>query len=145
MKIYFAGSIRGGRKDAAVYAQLINYLKEFGEVLTEHIGALEERSFYAEDTTDSYIHDRDMEWLLSADIMVAEVSVTSMGVGYETGRAVAAGIPVVCLYRENSDSRLSAMIGGCRHVKVVHYSNLSEAYEELKAVLMKYSSESSQK
>ena len=38
MKIYFAGSIRGGRQDAALYEQIIQYLKTFGEVLTEHVG-----------------------------------------------------------------------------------------------------------
>ena len=38
MKIYFAGSIRGGREDAALYQLWIKYLKTFGEVLTEHIG-----------------------------------------------------------------------------------------------------------
>ena len=72
MKIYFAGSIRGGRKDAEVYLQLIEHLKGFGEVLTEHIGSIESFS-YIED--DEFIHNRDMDWLLSSNILVAEVSV----------------------------------------------------------------------
>jgi hypothetical protein len=38
IKIYFAGSIRGGREDAAFYHQIIALLIEYGEVLTEHIG-----------------------------------------------------------------------------------------------------------
>ena len=38
MKIYFAGSIRGGRKDVLIYNNIINYLLTKGEVLTEHIG-----------------------------------------------------------------------------------------------------------
>lgn len=38
MKIYFAGSIRGGRKDAGLYKKIIDYLGKYGEVLTEHIG-----------------------------------------------------------------------------------------------------------
>ena len=38
MKIYFAGAIRGGRDDKELYLEIINYLKEYGEVLTEHIG-----------------------------------------------------------------------------------------------------------
>ena len=38
MKIYFAGSIRGGREDQRLYLQIINYLKKYNEVLTEHIG-----------------------------------------------------------------------------------------------------------
>lgn len=35
--IYFCGSIRGEREDAALYRRIIDQLKEYGEVLTEHI------------------------------------------------------------------------------------------------------------
>ena len=38
MKIYFAGSICGGRDDAALYRQIIVMLMEYGEVLTEPLG-----------------------------------------------------------------------------------------------------------
>ena len=38
MKIYFGGSISGGRGDQETYGQIIAYLKNFGEVLTEFIG-----------------------------------------------------------------------------------------------------------
>ena len=37
-KIYFAGSIRGGRDDAALYKRMIDYMKRTNDVLTEHIG-----------------------------------------------------------------------------------------------------------
>ena len=37
-KIYFAGSIRGGRDDAALYKRMIDYMKRTNVVLTEHIG-----------------------------------------------------------------------------------------------------------
>ena len=38
MRIYFCGSIRGGRQDAELYARLITMLKGYGTVLTEHVG-----------------------------------------------------------------------------------------------------------
>jgi 2'-deoxynucleoside 5'-phosphate N-hydrolase len=123
MKIYFAGSIRGGREDAALYADIINCLKNFGEVLTEHVGD-PNLTFLGDDgPTDRFIHDRDMEWLLSADVVVAEVTAVSMGVGYEIGRAVAAGKKVLCLFRPDSGKNLSAMIGGCPDVELVQYKN----------------------
>ena len=37
-KIYFAGSIRGGRDDAQLYAQMIKTLQSYGKVFTEHVG-----------------------------------------------------------------------------------------------------------
>ena len=36
-KIYFAGSIRGGRDDKEIYAQMIAYLNKYGTILTEHV------------------------------------------------------------------------------------------------------------
>ena len=36
--IYFAGSIRAGRKDAVLYSRIVTLLKGYGTVLTEHVG-----------------------------------------------------------------------------------------------------------
>ena len=69
MKIYFAGSIRGGRNDAALYLQIIDYLKSYGEILTEHVGDPKLTDLGDDGTSDRYIHDRDLEWLQSADIL----------------------------------------------------------------------------
>ena len=38
-KIYFAGSIRGGRVDANLYKEIIEYMKKDNIVLTEHVGS----------------------------------------------------------------------------------------------------------
>lgn len=123
--IYFAGSIRGGREDAQIYKQLIEDLKNYGAVLTEHVGS-DEVSF---DLSDRHIHDRDMDWLKSSDILVAEVTTPSLGVGYEIGRAVAMEKPVVCLYRKTNNSHLSAMIAGSPGIDVHEYSGMKEAAE----------------
>ena len=40
LKFYFCGSIRAGRVDAHLYARLIEELKKYGTVLTEHVGDL---------------------------------------------------------------------------------------------------------
>ncbi len=135
MKIYFAGSIRGGRQDAALYAELIEHLKNFGEVLTEHIGDPGLTLLGDDGPNDRFIHDRDLDWLLSADVVVAEVTTVSMGVGYEIGRAVAAGKKVLCLFRSDSGKNLSAMIAGCPDVEVVHYKTLNEAKKVISAFI----------
>ena len=112
MKIYFAGAIRGGREDAQLYENLIAYLKEKGEVLTEHIGNTN-LSWKGETTSkNEEIYNRDIKWLQSADIVVAEVTTPSLGVGYELGIAEKLNIPVLCLYRPDKNNRLSAMVSG---------------------------------
>ena len=38
LKIYFAGSISGGRDDALVYEKIVDILKKYGTVLMEVVG-----------------------------------------------------------------------------------------------------------
>jgi len=127
MKIYFAGSIRGGRGDARVYQSMIEYLSRFGEILTEHVGdaSLSEKGDDGPD--DKFIHDRDMEWLSACDLVVAEVSVPSLGVGYELAHAVTLNKPVLCLYNSESGRTLSAMISGSPGIQTARYNSFDEA------------------
>ncbi len=127
MKIYFAGSISGGRADVGFYKELIDYLKNYGKVLTEFVGDDSLLSTGQTDVSDKTIHDRDLNWLIESDVLVAEVSTTSFGVGYEIGRAVENNKKVLCLYRENTGQRLSAMIAGCDAIRTVKYTNLENA------------------
>ena len=133
-KIYFAASIRGGRKDIDIYVKIINYLKTFGEVLTEHIGEASLTSFGEKNTSDEEIHDRDMDWLLSCDIVIAEVTTPSLGVGYEIGRAIEHNKKIICLYREVNDKRVSAMILGSKDIICEKY----ESFESFKEIINKY-------
>lgn len=127
MKIYFAGAIRAGRNDAKIYAAMIAWLQSFGEVLTEHVGDTSLSAQGNDGPGDRYIHDRDMAWLESCDLVVAEVTIPSLGVGYELGRAVAMGKPVLCLRRKTEEKRLSAMIAGSPGIQTAEYSSLSNA------------------
>jgi hypothetical protein len=125
MTIYFAASISGGRGDQAVYKQIVDLLKRHGTVLTEHFGDATLTSA-GEPLSDSVIHDRDVKWLRSSDVLVAEVTTPSLGVGYEVGRAVEWGKRVVCLYRPSEGRRLSGMIAGCAGVVLIEYQAASQ-------------------
>lgn len=127
LKIYFAGSIRGGREDVAIYTEMIAFLRTFGEVMTEHVGDLELTEKGDDGPNDRSIYDRDMTWLKACDLVVAEVTRPSLGVGYELGRAVAWNKPALCLFRSDSQKTLSAMVAGCLALKTVQYSRLEEA------------------
>ena len=50
--------------------------------------------------------------LARSDVVVAEVTQPSLGVGYEIGRTVELGKPLLCLYRPVEGRLLSAMIRG---------------------------------
>ena len=134
MNIYFAASIRGGRDDQKIYADIIELLKEFGTVLTEHFGNAGITTAAGTGKDVSAIYTQDMAWVTQADVVVAEVTQPSLGVGYEIGRAEDMGKPILCLYRETPDRSLSAMIVGNENVTVKIYKNL----EDVRSVFEKF-------
>lgn len=134
VRIYFAGSIRAGRDDVPVYRELIQHLKQHGSVLTEHVGSYQLSIHGQSHLTDNFIHDRDADWLLSSDVVVAEVTQPSLGVGYEIGTAVQRNIPTIALYR-GAPGGLSAMIRGSNGVQLISYENVPDVLAPLDRAL----------
>lgn len=135
MKIYFAGSIRGGRSDAKIYSELINHLKQYGEVLTEHVGNQMVTHLGNDGPNDNWIYKRDMNWLEEADVVVAEVSTPSIGVGYEIRKAEELKKKILCLYRNQENKKLSAMVSGNGNLKIINYNTIKEAKEAINQFL----------
>ena len=136
MKIYFAASIRGGREDQNKYNELIRLLSSKVEVLTEHVGDSSLGQTGEKDLSDKEIYQRDIEWLESADAVIAEVTNPSLGVGYEMGIAEKLGKPILCLSDDvNHNSNLSAMISGNHKITTFRYTSLDKAKEGIKDFL----------
>ncbi len=127
MKIYFAGAIRGGREDQARYQALIQYLTTVGEVLTEHVGQADLAAGGEKGLSDRAIYLRDQQWLEQADVVIAEVSTPSLGVGYEIGYAGSLEKKILCLFWAQAPRKLSAMISGNPTLQVAAYTDLTEA------------------
>jgi nucleoside 2-deoxyribosyltransferase len=135
MKIYFAGSIRGGRDDTNIYFGIIKKLSAYGKVLTEHVGDLDLSDAGETKLTEKEICKRDLDWIQAADVVVAEITQTSIGVGYEIGFAEAHKKKVLVLYRPQPDKKPSAMIRGNTYVVFREYTNLDELDSILKEFL----------
>ena len=129
-KIYFAGSIRGGRVDAELYHRIITYIQKTDIVLTEHVGALQ----LQESKSDMSIYDQDTSWLLESDLLVGECTRPSLGVGYELAFAEAHGKPVHIFY-DRSKTQLSAMLTGNPYFHIYSYEDESEIYPMLDRIL----------
>ena len=128
IKIYFAGSITGGRDDQDIYYQLIDYLKTKGKVLTEHIADPDLKdSGEIGKLSPKEIFDRDVSWIKEADVIFAEVTQVSLGVGYELGLSESLNKRIICLYRPKEGKRLSAMISGNEKFLVKEYQTIDQA------------------
>lgn len=131
-KIYFAGSIRGGRADAELYHNIIRYIQqELGcKVLTEHVGDLS----LSENNIDQAIYLQDTGWLKESDIVIAECTTPSLGVGYELAFAEKLNKPVHIFYNSER-TRLSAMLTGDSYFDIHPYSREEEIYTILDSIL----------
>ena len=102
-----------------------------GEVLTEHIAHPNLLTDLEKDKPDELIYQEDIAWLKASDFVVAEVTQTSLGVGYELGYACAIGKPVLALWRPQEGKVLSAMIGGDPGITSYSYQGVEEAYQRI--------------
>ncbi len=59
---------------------------------------------------DAEILERDMQWLSQAQVVIAEVTQPSLGVGFEIARAITLNKPVLCLFRPSSGQRMLNII-----------------------------------
>lgn len=125
-KIYFACSIRGGRNDAHIYGELVLHINTQATVLSE-IFADKTLTPAGSPGKTSDIYAKDISWVRQANAIIAEVTNPSLGVGYEIAKAEEWGKPVLALFREEDDRRLSAMIDGSPHLKVARYKTIDEA------------------
>ena len=133
-KVYFAGSIRGGRSDAALYRRMIDYIGRTDTVLTEHVGDLNKSAFERGPGHDEAIYAADTAMLREADLVIAECTTPSLGVGYELAYAERFLKPCFIFY-DRSRTSLSAMLGGDPYFKVFPYSDPEEIFPILDRIL----------
>jgi nucleoside 2-deoxyribosyltransferase len=138
MNIYFACSITGGREFESVYQAIVRALAEDQHVVpTAHLaqsGVTEAESVITPDE----VYARDTAWLRGCQVLIAEVSMPSHGVGYEIGLSLGLGKPVLALYQEGR--RVSKMISGNPdpNLSVRSYQTPEEAVVQTRKFLNKY-------
>ncbi|HOJ00379.1 MAG TPA: nucleoside 2-deoxyribosyltransferase [Anaerolineaceae bacterium] len=110
MQAYFSCSITGGRTEQHIYQQIVDHLIERKwRVPTAHLaesGVPDEEGMI----DPRVVYERDVRWVLESDLLIAEVSTPSHGVGYEIALAEMNKKPVFCCYRKGK--KVSKMILG---------------------------------
>ena len=133
LRIYLACSIRGDRSQVPVVRAVADALTRQGhEVLTARF--LDENAENADGAlTEADVFNRDVAWLENADVLIAEASGSTYGVGFEVGyvlaRAGVTGQRVLLLYQAERRDRISRLISGTTspQAAVCAYSTPAEA------------------
>lgn len=137
MNIYFACSITGGRDFESVYQAIVHALTENGhEVPTAHLAETGITSVEAV-IHPNEVYERDVAWIRACDVLIAEVSMPSHGVGYEIGFALGIGKPVLALYQDGR--KVSKMISGNpdSSLTVKSYQTTKDAIQTIEFFLSK--------
>jgi len=138
MNIYFSCSLTGGRQDQPVYQALVRHLQRSGHrVLTAHLASPDALADDAR-LEASAVFERDTAWIRACDLVIAEVSTPSHGVGFEIAYALERSKPVLCCHR--AGRTVSKMITGNQHAAVMvgAYRDEAEATRLLDAFLARY-------
>ena len=131
MKVYLACTVRGDRAAVAALRSACARLQAYGhDVLTAHLLCddveEQEAGLSARD-----VFERDLAWLESCDVLMAEASGSSFGVGFEVGyvlaRAPATGQRVYLLYDSARQDRISRLIAGNAHPQCTRLAYRSPA------------------
>ncbi|MCE1254620.1 MAG: nucleoside 2-deoxyribosyltransferase [Anaerolineae bacterium] len=131
MNIYFSCSITGGRNEQQIYEVIVQHLLSLGAIVPTaslaDINVLEEEKVVG--PVD--VFERDTQWVLACDAVIAEVSTPSHGVGYEIALALDSGKPVLCCYQ--SGKTVSKMITGNtrNNIRVITYASVEELLEQI--------------
>ena len=134
MKIYVSGSIYGGRQKIETYRTMINALEKYGEVCDKQIideDVLKKEEFQS----DEEIFEGLEALLKTSDLVFAEVTVPSLGVGYELGFADQLGKKIIAIYDLNVIDKVSTMIRGNKRIKLIGYHDISEIVDNLDELL----------
>ena len=116
MRIYLACTVRGDRAGVLAGRAICARLQWHGhEVLTTHLLGDNVEGLEAT-LTEAQVFRRDLEWLSGCDVLVAEASGSSYGVGFEVGyvigRARETGQRVILVYDAARRHALSRLITG---------------------------------
>lgn len=137
MKIYFSGSIRGGRDHQAWYDFIVKQISLYGDVLSEFVADKSLTSYGTTNMTDEEIYNRDVRLIEESDVVIADVTNPSLGVGYEIAYAEKINKKIYCLYLKVEGKKVSAMIVGNKNCEIYPYISESEIEEIIKNIFSK--------
>lgn len=129
MKVYLSVPIVKDR-NLGLAKTISKVIIECGHELTSKWVISEDPGF---STLPSYIYERDTNGVRTSDIVVAEVSTPSHGVGMEVMLAIMLKKRVIALARR--DSQISRMLLGAPSIEWIFYDKIEEMIQKLKEKL----------
>jgi len=106
MKVYFTASIRGKRLYGENYKKIFEAIQELGyQNVDDLLFRIELGKFYEGSQKDRVnLYRETISKIRNADIVILEVSIPSLSMGYVMEKSLVEGKPVIALYLEGLNS-----------------------------------------
>lgn len=135
LKVYFACSIHGEKGGQAEKDLIVKTINNLGHRVLTEIFPTDGIHARGAKLGPFAIYKEDMDWIKESDVLVADVTRISLGVGYEVGWSVAKKKKVVALYNKKKKGVLSFMLQGNKEESFhLHYW---KSEKELRTILRK--------
>ena len=129
LKVYLAVPIIGGR-DLGGARSIASVIGSFGHDVVSSWVLIEDPGFKLSATD---VFNRDLSGVEECDILVAEITLASHGVGMETMAAHFYGKQILLLHKQGA--KISRMLLGIPSAKLVEYTTSDEMTKALKDIL----------
>ena len=125
MIVYCAGALKGDTTYQNNYKEMIRISESMNHTA---LAELNKKFKFSIPLNDNQIYKRDIKWIESSELMIAEISGPSLGVGFEIAYAIfKKEIPVLALVSSNVKN-ISSMITGCNSelLTIKRYKNIED-------------------
>lgn len=123
MKVYLNASARGFSDFGDNYIQIYDLLEDLGnQHVDDSLNRIDDERFYSGSHEEKVREfETNMQAIKSADVVILEVSVHSLSMGYILNRALELGKPVIALYLKGHEPTFAQVIEDDR-LQVVEYN-----------------------
>jgi nucleoside 2-deoxyribosyltransferase len=137
MIIYCAAPIKGDQKFHNYCLDIISHVSSLGHTALSELNSKFKPAVLL---TDSEIFNRDIKWIDKSQIVIAEISGASLGVGFEIAYSIyEKKMPVLALVNSGAEN-VSAMITGCSSelLTLKEYSETEDLKNTISGFLKKF-------
>ncbi len=132
MKIYFTASARGIQKYKEQYEKISNVIEELGhEHLDTTVLNINRQSLYKDENIQREdLYKQSLQNIKKADVVVLEITMHSLSMGYVMHSALELGKPVIALFLSSNDPYYASGISDTK-LQLIEYSQK----DDLKKIL----------
>lgn len=137
MRVYFMASTHGRKKYLGTYKKIVELVNQQGATAVEHVISSDAEYFKQLDERGHiHFHQKVLDEIKKADVIIAELSYTSTSMGYLVSTAVGMGKPVIVFYSGEEEPHLFVTLEtSIDKFTVVRYKHESELDKEVPMIL----------